>query len=322
MSDYFFHSNKITEKQVKEIIKTAEYSPSDYTYRPLIDNDGYQASGAVAMAITRLENAAKHLGITVTISAGPELSVSLSSSGHAGNLPEMAAAASTTYSLDFINDTPNTWVFSVYQTLPNSPALKSLSWKQTTVPRSGESGVKWGISYQAAVLNYKQDGGKGVYKASQRLDTSLGDAWNVVFQGGTQELIKAGSAPGKGQVIINNKTTRLADLGIGMDNDIALVQPQVYGGASANFEVEPTYWVAMYKDVVKGEVISGAQVAGPIEVKFLNGATNLTFRAWLENAVLNFAPTDDSTSGFRAPLDQAIMRAEVMQRRGALALTP
>lgn len=313
MSEYFFHSTKITEKQVKDIIREAKYDPTLYTYKALLDHAGYEVDNGPVMSISRLEKAARDLDIKVAISSGPDQRIAASSNGS-------AAAAPTIYNIDFVNDTPNTWTFSVYQTLPASPGLKSVSWKQTTVPKGGESGVEWTINYLVAVLNYKQTGGKGVYKASQKLATELGQAWDAVFEDGAQQLAEAGKAD-KGQVIINNKSGELADLGIGVDGDVALVQPAVYSTASALFEVEPTYWVAIYKDIVKGEVISGAQVAGPLQVKFLNGATSLTYRAWVEGGVLNFALQTGATEVFRAPLDQLTARANLMHDRGALALT-
>ncbi len=320
MSEYFFISKKITELQVKNIIKTASFDPTLYTYAALVDHDGFEVDNGPVMAISSLKKAAKDLNITVEITSGPDLSSSASNGGAGNGHGRIAAVAGTDYSIDFINDTPSTWTFSVYQTLPASPGLKSVSWKQTTVPKGGESGVQWSIEYLVAILNYKQTNGKGVYKASQKLGTQLGAAWNAVYQDGTQQLAEAGNAS-PGQVIINNKSGQLADLGIGMDGDVALVQPAVFSGAAANFEVEPTYWVAMYKDIVKGEVISGAQFAGPLKVKFLNGATTLTYRCWLEGDVLNFALADGSAEAFRAPLEQAAMRAQLMHDRAALALT-
>mgnify|MGYP006157638417 CR=1 FL=1 len=95
----------------------------------------------------------------------------------------------TTYNIDFDNETPDTWTLCVYQELPDSPGLDSVSWKQTTVPKNGTSGVQWNIQYLAALANYKQDGGKGVYKASQKLDTDLGKKWKCEFKDAVQQLI-------------------------------------------------------------------------------------------------------------------------------------
>jgi rhizosphere induced protein len=190
----------------------------------------------------------------------------------------VAGLASTIYSIDFQNSTPDTWTLSVYQTLPSSPGLKSVSWKQTTVPKSGESGVQWNISYLVGIANYKQQGGKGVYKASQKLSTQLGSKWACRFLDNTQQLFENGSMAA-GQVVIENQSGDFANLGIGMDGDLALVQSDVYSGNSAQFEVTPTYWVALYKDVVQGGVISSNQIHGPIQAVFPSGVTRLTHEA-------------------------------------------
>ncbi|CCE10147.1 hypothetical protein BRAS3843_40005 [Bradyrhizobium sp. STM 3843] len=219
-------------------------------------------------------------------------------------------AAETTYSVDFENRTPDTWTMSIYQTLPTSPGLKSLSWKQTTVPKNGESGVEWSISYLVGIANYKQIGGKGVYKASQKLGTQLGQKWACRFQDGAQQLFEDGSA-NPGQVLIQNKSGDLANLGIGMDGDLALVQSNVYSGNSAQFEVAPVYWVALYKDVVQGEVISGNQVHGPLQVVFPGGVTHLTYEAYIDGNEFVFGLKGGPA--VRAPLDQVEMRLRMLQ---------
>ena len=84
------------------------------------------------------------------------------------------------YYVDFNNDTPQTWTMAVYQTLPSSIGLESVSWKQTTVPQSGASGVAWDVLYNVAIANYQQIGGIGVYKASQTLKAELGSSWELL----------------------------------------------------------------------------------------------------------------------------------------------
>jgi rhizosphere induced protein len=272
MSEYFFLKTRraLSEENIKSIIAEAGYDTSDYTYSPLTDNQGWEAKGDVVMSISKLEFAAKSLGIPVSISAtATALQVNA------------AGLANTIYSVDFQNSTPDTWTLSVYQTLPSSPGLKSVSWKQTTVPKNGESGVQWDISYLVGIANYKQQGGKGVYKASQKLSTQLGSKWACRFLDNTQQLFEIGSTAA-GQVVIENQSGDFANLGIGMDGDLALVQSDVYSGNSAQFEVTPTYWVALYKDVVQGEVISGNQIHGPIKTVFPSGVTQLTYEAYVD----------------------------------------
>ena len=103
-------------------------------------------------------------------------------------------------------------------------------------------------------------------------------------------------------MIIDNKSGLMANLAIGMDGDISMVKSGVYSGNSAQFIVEPTYWVALFKDLEKGEVISGNQIHGPIQVKFLGGATQLTFRAKIEGETFVFEQVGGDQSV--APLDE------------------
>lgn len=219
--------------------------------------------------------------------------------------PGEAPLASTIYTVDFINSTPDTWTLAVYQTLPSSPGLVSVSWKQTTVPRSADSGVQWSIDYLVGLPDYQQIGPKGVYKGGQKLATNLGQKWAARFESGAQQLFPIGSA-GKGQVIIDNQSGSLADLAIGMDGDFALVQKGVYSGNSAQFEVTPTYWVALFKDVVKGEVISGGQVHGPLQAKFSSGVTKITYKAYIDGNTFIF---EDSLGQKQA------VRVDEMDRR-------
>jgi hypothetical protein len=307
MHEYFFISNKITERQVKDIINQAGYNSDDYTYQVMVNHDGYVVQGNEPMAISPLEHAAKKLNIKVEISSTNYTTKTT------------AMADSTTYSCDFQNDTPDTWTFCVYQTLPSSPGIQSVAWKQTTVPQSGESGVEWNISYLACLLNYRQSGGKGVYKASQKLTTNLGTAWKAVFENSSQQLLPDGSAPQKNMVLIKNKSGQLADLGFGMDGDVSMVKSNVYSDNSAQFIVEPMYWVALFKDLVKGEVISGNQIHGPLPAKFLGGFNNLSYRAWIEGETFNFKE-EKSGQLVSAPLSEMQTKINIINSRRTIQL--
>ncbi len=223
-------------------------------------------------------------------------------------------ANSTRYTCDFENDTKETWTFCVYQTFPQSTGIQSVAWKQTTVPKSGNSGVEWEISYQACILNYRQSSGKGVYKASQSLPTELGDKWKVIFEDNVQQLSQDGSAPSKNMVLIHNQSSRLADLGIGMDGDVAAVKPGVYSDNDAQFVVEPTYWVALFKDLEKGEVISSNQIHGPLEAKFAGGLTSLNYRAWIEGETFRFKE-QNSEQLWIAPVSEIQTKLNIIQSR-------
>jgi hypothetical protein len=69
MHEYDFISTNIDETQVKAIISTAGFDPSNYTYSERVGRDGYLVKGAEVMSVTLLENAARKLRIKVEISS-------------------------------------------------------------------------------------------------------------------------------------------------------------------------------------------------------------------------------------------------------------
>ncbi|MDF3081587.1 hypothetical protein [Burkholderia sola] len=197
----------------------------------------------------------------------------------------------TSYYVDFNNDTKQTWTMAVYQTLPSSIGLESVSWKQTTVPQSGASGVTWDIFYNVAIANYQQIGGIGVYKASQTLTTELGTSWDCIFKDNVQQLVPgAGSVP-PDSVLINNKSTNLANLGIGMSGQGSVFKKGVVSGASAQFQVTPTYWVGLFNSLVLGEVISSNVVVGPLQLSYPSGQNLATVNAYMDGNTIKLNVT-------------------------------
>jgi hypothetical protein len=186
-----------------------------------------------------------------------------------------------TYYVDFNNQTDRTWTMVVYQTIPDSIGLDSVAWKKTTVPKSGESGVEWEIDYLVALANYKQPTGVGVYKASQRLNASLGSKWKVVFQDGVQQLKADGNAQ-PGFIVINNESGNLADIGIGMSGESSVYKRNVLSGSGGQFKVTPTYYVGLFNDLVYGTVISSNVIVGPMTLVFPSGQNKAVLTASLD----------------------------------------
>jgi rhizosphere induced protein len=165
------------------------------------------------------------------------------------------------YYIDFNNNTGSTWTMGVYQELPNSIGLESVSWKQTTVPTMGSIG------------------GIGVYKASQTLVTELGSVWECVFQDNVQQLVQStGTAPAD-SIIIKNTSNKLANLGIGMSGQGSVFKNSVVSGAKAQFQVTPTYFAGLFNNLVLGEVISSNVSVGPQEIVFPDGMNCATVTA-------------------------------------------
>jgi rhizosphere induced protein len=195
------------------------------------------------------------------------------------------------YYIDFVNHSGRTWTMAAYQTLPDSVGLVSVSWLQTTAADGGESGVSWEVDYLAMLGNYKQEGGKGVYKTAQKKTTALGKRWKIVYKEGLQQLVEDGAADRPDQIYIFNDSGEIATPGFGMSGQGAVYKSEVLSGTGAQFVVTPTYWVGLFRQVVLGEVISSNVVVGPEKLTFPSGFNLATVTARLDGSTLKMGVT-------------------------------
>ncbi|NEP76398.1 MAG: hypothetical protein F6K25_32605 [Okeania sp. SIO2G4] len=192
-----------------------------------------------------------------------------------------------TYYVDFENQTDRVWTMAVYQKIPSSIGLDSVAWKKTIVPPDGESGVEWEITYLVALANYKQSGGIGVYKSSQKKkNISLGTQWKVVFKEGVQQLVPDGNAGSGDLIVINNDSNKFADIGVGMSGEASLYKKDVVSGSGAQFQITPTYYVGLFNDLELGTVISSNVVVGPLELKFPGGDNKAILKAYMDGQTI------------------------------------
>jgi hypothetical protein len=214
-----------------------------------------------------------------------------------------------TYYVDFVNYTPDTWTLGVYQTLPSSPGLDSVSWLQTTNPKQGTSTVTWQITYNVAIANYVQNDSIGVYNSSQILDTSLGTAWKIIMQGNAQqlELDTDAPTPPADQINISNQSGHLANPGIGMYGNASVYQNEIYGGSTAEFIVKPVYWAALFNSLIEGEVISSNVSVGPQQLQFVSGQNLATVEATIVGENINL----DVKYGNRASVDMTQVKQRI-----------
>ncbi|HEX8155360.1 MAG TPA: hypothetical protein VF698_19660 [Thermoanaerobaculia bacterium] len=221
-----------------------------------------------------------------------------------------------TYYVDFNNKTDRVWTMAVYQTLPNSTGLDSVSWLQGSAAPGGQIGVKFDLTFNVALANYSSDGGRGVYKASQLLPADLGTAWKVVYENGVQQLKAAGQAPQGDQILITNDSNKIANPGIGMSGSGSVFKQNVNGGASAQFQVTPSYYIGLFNDVQKGEVISSNVIVGPKNLKYPTGETQATVTADLDgsNIVLHIE-YGSTTSVSLAEVDTRLAFADFQRSR-------
>jgi hypothetical protein len=222
------------------------------------------------------------------------------------------------YYIDFNNNTDMTWTMGVYQELPNSIGLESVSWKQTTVPTMGSSGVEWEVDYNVAIANYKQIGGIGVYKASQTLVTELGSVWECVFKDNVQQLVQSSGTAPADSIIIKNNSNQMGNLGIGMSGQGSVFKKNVVSGATAQFQVTPTYYAGLFNNLVLGEVISSNVSVGPQKIVFPDGMNSATVNATMSGNTIKMSVSYSQVSQVsREVLDRLL---SIQQERTGILL--
>lgn len=227
----------------------------------------------------------------------------------------------TTYTCNFSNQTTDTWTMAVYQTIPSSIGLQSVSWQQSTAPQSGQTGVQWQVDYNVALGGYVQNGGIGVYTATQTLPANLGDIWQAVFQDGVQQLVYVGPGANENQINIENNSNNFANLGIGMSGQASVYQYQVDSGATAQFEITPTYWVGLFNSLELGEVISSNVAVGPLTLQYPSGLTSATLTATLSGSVVTLALSyGESAAAAKAARPQTQLSMSMSEVKNRIAL--
>ncbi|MBK5911827.1 hypothetical protein CCR85_10040 [Rhodothalassium salexigens] len=195
----------------------------------------------------------------------------------------------STYSVTCINDTESTWTFGVFQKLPNFEGLVSLAWKRSAVPPKGQAILQWDVTFNVSITDYKQTNGVGVYTSEQVLDTDLGQVWDCKFIDGCQQLVPAPDQSGAtgDELLIRNRSGRLANLGVGMSGSSSVLQPDVEDNANAQFVVKPKYYLGLFNRLKMGEVIKSNVAVGPINLIYGSGRTEMTATAAMAGATIS-----------------------------------
>lgn len=179
---------------------------------------------------------------------------------------------SSHYHITCINSTDQSYHFGVYQTFPNSPGLKSVAWQVRGVPRKGEvpstGDIDWMMIYGVSIAKWDSDGKK--YTGKQMVSAELGKAYQVKMTQGDIPTILPNGTTSPGLIKFKNSTTHKLDMGFTLGGELITVQ-NVSGGQTINYEVHPTYYVACYRDIERGQLVDSGVEIGPVEIKYPNG---------------------------------------------------
>lgn len=193
------------------------------------------------------------------------------------------------YHIKFYNKTDTAWHWGVYQKFPTFPGL-SVVWKVRRLPPQSNSDVNFTLDYGTALTNW--DANDKAWTGQQFRRAELGKVYQAKFDDvdiPSIDTTPIKNASEKDQIDVKNNTTSVLNIGFTLDGDL-LVTKNVQGGATANFEVHPTYYIALYHSIKQGQMVDSGVQLGPVELEFKNGFTNAVVEAVNMGGTLTLKP--------------------------------
>ena len=100
----------------------------------------------------------------------------------------------------------------------------------------------------------------------------------------TPTIQKTSTPAPSGQINFKNNTQTTLKMGFCLNDKVIAVNPDgVEAGNTMQYQVHPTYYMACYRNIQQGQLITSDQALGPVTVKFPSGSTKATVKAGVEN---------------------------------------
>lgn len=185
------------------------------------------------------------------------------------------------FCITFNNTTDQTWHAGIYQKNPEFPGL-DIIWKTVRLSRHTRNvplqfELDFGIALAGVDGGLQQEHAE-VGKAYQ-VTTTEEDIWSI-------DPNPINSLPPKDGIYVFNNTTPLErndtcplDIGFTLDGDLVSMMKGVKRGSRAYYKVHPSYYVALYASVTKGQMVDSGISIGPVEVVFQGTSTEATVDA-------------------------------------------
>ena len=188
----------------------------------------------------------------------------------------------STYNLKFVNSSNDWWHFGVYQTFPDAPGLESIVWRENGLPTGSQAEIHWNMDYGVSITNF--DGAN--VSAVQTISAQLGETYQVVIKDGITGIdstpIAAGGPPDIVSLKNNTTPAKAIDMGFALNGSIIAAQKAVGGQQSSNYQVHPKYYVALFRNVQVGDLVTSDVTVAPIMVEYTQGNTHATVTAYID----------------------------------------
>ena len=191
----------------------------------------------------------------------------------------------TRYTVRFKNSTNSSYHFAVYQKYPDSPGLDSVAWQVRGLAPGAIGRVDWKLDYQVAIADWDTDNKQ--YSGSQLKPASLGKVYEVITTDGDIPGINPSSidTTGPGLIQLQNKTKppKAVTMGFAIDQSLVVAEKKVRGGEAAEFSVHPQYYIACFRNIKHGQLVSAGIELGPVTLEFKQGYTDYTVVAAIDD---------------------------------------
>lgn len=193
-----------------------------------------------------------------------------------------------TWHVSFTNASLVPWVVAIWQELPDAPDLRSVSWKQAQANPSPEPiPFGWDDTYAAALARYEPKPPSGVFVRDASRPAKAGSTWEIITLDGTQFLGDSGPGPDPEIISILNASDRSANPGLVQSGSGVAYAHDLAVGNTANFSLQPKYWIGLFADLEPGQVIDRSLiVVGPQPLQFPPGVDSLIAAAVLQGQTI------------------------------------
>ena len=186
------------------------------------------------------------------------------------------------FKIIFNNPTEKTWHVGVYQKYPDFPGM-SIVWKKKRVARHTSNVVlsftlKYGVSIggvDGGVEEEEADLGKAYQVIAEQKAWAL-DPKPIQDISGEDEIFVYNYVDASKVSGVSDKACPI-DIGFTIDGDpIAPMVKGVVKNTRATFRVHPSYFLALYDSVTKGQMVDSGVNGKAIEVRFKGAETEMT----------------------------------------------
>ena len=177
------------------------------------------------------------------------------------------------YTVHFKNSTQSAYHFAIYQKYPESPGLDSVAWQVRGLGPDATNRVDWTLDYDVAIADW--DANDCAYSGQEVEPATLGSVYEVTTEESDIPVINTTpiDTTGPGLILLcnNTKPTQNVTMGFAIDKLLVAVEKDVNAGETVEFSVHPEYYIACYRSIKQGQLVSAGIELGPVKLEFTDG---------------------------------------------------